>query len=122
VKIKLDENLPAQLARALTALGHDTDTVPQEGLAGMPDPDIWAAAQTAGRFFITQDLDFSDIRRYVPGTHAGLLLVRLRAPGRQALTRRIYDVFQREPVETWRRAFIIVTDHKLRIHRPKTTA
>jgi predicted nuclease of predicted toxin-antitoxin system len=122
VKIKLDENLPAQLARALTALGHDTDTVPQEGLAGKPDPDIWAAAQTVGRFLITQDLDFSDIRRYVPGTHAGLLLVRLRTPGRQALIRRICDVFQREPVETWRRAFIIVTDHKLRIHRPKTTA
>jgi predicted nuclease of predicted toxin-antitoxin system len=122
VKIKLDENLPAQLARALTALGHDTDTVPQEGLAGKSDPDIWAAAQTDGRFLITQDLDFSDIRRYMPGTHAGLLLVRLRAPGRQALTRRIYDVFQREPVDTWRRAFIIVTDHKLRIHRPKTTA
>jgi predicted nuclease of predicted toxin-antitoxin system len=84
VNIKLDENLPAQLARALTALGHDTDTVPQEGLGGKPDPDIWAAAQTTGRFFITLDLDFSNIRRYVPGTHAGLLLVRLRAPGRQA--------------------------------------
>jgi predicted nuclease of predicted toxin-antitoxin system len=122
VNIKLDENLPAQLARALTALGHDTDTVPQEGLAGQPDPDIWAAAQTAGRFFITQDVDFSDIRRYVPGTHVGLLLVRLRAPGLEALTRRIHDVFQREPVETWRWAFIIVTDHKLRIHRPKPTA
>ncbi|MBH0200333.1 MAG: DUF5615 family PIN-like protein [Nitrospira sp.] len=52
MKIKLDENLPAQLARALTALGHDTDTVPQEGLAGKPDPDIWAAAQTVGRFLI----------------------------------------------------------------------
>jgi hypothetical protein len=26
-----------------------------------------------GRFQITQDLDFSDFRRYTPGTHAGLL-------------------------------------------------
>jgi predicted nuclease of predicted toxin-antitoxin system len=117
VKIKLDENLPANLAQLLATLGHDTDTVPQEGLAGKSDADIWAVAQTAGRFLVTQDLDFSDIRRFAPGTHEGLLLVRLRAPGREALTRRIHDVFQREPVETWKRAFVIVTEHKLRIHR-----
>jgi predicted nuclease of predicted toxin-antitoxin system len=52
------ENLPAELVRLLTALGHDTDTVPQEGLAGRPDTDIWAAAQTAERFLITQDRTF----------------------------------------------------------------
>jgi hypothetical protein len=33
--------------------------------------------QAHGRVFITQDLDFSDARKYVPGTHHGLLLVRL---------------------------------------------
>ena len=34
------------------------------------------AAQSDGRFLITQDLDFSDAREYVPGTHHGLLRVR----------------------------------------------
>jgi len=42
-------------------------------LTGRADPDVWSAAQSARRFLITQDLDFSDIRRYKPGTHAGLL-------------------------------------------------
>jgi predicted nuclease of predicted toxin-antitoxin system len=32
VKVKLDENLPARLVRLLAELGHDADTVPQEGL------------------------------------------------------------------------------------------
>jgi len=40
VKIKLDENLPARLVGLLAKLGHDTDTVPQEGLTGRPDSDI----------------------------------------------------------------------------------
>jgi len=44
VKVKLDENLPARLVWLLAELGHDADTVPQEGLAGRPDADIWAAA------------------------------------------------------------------------------
>jgi hypothetical protein len=34
-------------------------------------------AQRAGRFLVTQDLDFSDVRRFEPGSHHGLLLVRL---------------------------------------------
>lgn len=119
MKIKLDENLPTRLVRLLAELGHDTDTVPQEGLTGRSDSDIWTAAQTAERFFITQDLDFSDIRRFEPGTHRGLLLVRLRAPGRDVLARRVQAVFQTEPVETWKRAFVVVTDHKLRVRRPK---
>ena len=83
MKIKLDENLPSQLVRFLTQLGHEADTVPDEGLAGQDDPFIWDGAQKAGRFLITQDMDFSDIRRFIPGTHHGLFLLRLRAPGRR---------------------------------------
>jgi predicted nuclease of predicted toxin-antitoxin system len=75
VKIKLDENLPHQLVQLLTDLGHDVDTVPAEHLAGRDDDVVWATAQTAGRFLVTQDLDFSDARKYAPGTHQGLLLV-----------------------------------------------
>ena len=120
MKIKLDENLPARLIRLLAELGHDIDTVSQEGLTGRPDNDIWTAAQAAERFFITQDLDFSDIRRFAPGTNYGLLLVRLRAPGRDALARRVQGVFQTELVGTWKRSFVVVTDHKLRVRRSKT--
>lgn len=119
MKIKLDENLPARLVRLIAELGHDTDTVSQEGFTGRPDSEIWMAAQTAERFLITQDLDFSDIRRFAPGTHHGLLLVRLRVPGRAALARRVQAVFETEFVETWKRAFVVVTDHKLRVRRPK---
>lgn len=117
MKVKLDENLPARLARTLAQLGHEADTVPQEGLAGRNDAEVWEATQAAGRLLITQDLDFSDLRRFAPGTHHGLLLVRLRGPGREALVRRIQALFQTEPVETWKRAFVLVTDHKLRVRR-----
>ncbi len=120
MKIKLDENLPVRLARALEQLGHDTDTIPQEGLAGREDPQVWEAAQETGRFLITQDLDFPDIRRFAPGTHYGILLVRLRDPGRNALLKRIQGLFHAEAVENWKRCFVVVTDRKLRIRYPKT--
>lgn len=121
MRIKLDENLPFRLVRMLAPLGHETDTVPQEGLAGKDDAHVWQAAQTAGRFFITQDLDFSDVRRFVPGTHHGLLLVRLREPGRNALVRRIRSLFQTEYVEAWKQCFVVATEHKIRVRSPEKT-
>jgi predicted nuclease of predicted toxin-antitoxin system len=77
VKIKLDENLPIRLVPLLTDLGHDVETVPDEQIAGRDDDVVWSAAQAHGRFLVTQDLDFSDARKYAPGTHHGLLLIRL---------------------------------------------
>lgn len=118
MKIKLDENLPDRLVRILTALGHDVDTVRAEHLTGRTDPQVWTAAQVAQRFLITQDLDFSDMRRYAPGTHAGLLLVRLTRPGRNALFERISTVFQTEKVEDWTGCLVVVTERKARIRRP----
>jgi hypothetical protein len=38
VRIKLDENMPADLAELLARAGHDVSTVPREGLSGVDDP------------------------------------------------------------------------------------
>ena len=118
MKIKLDENLPESLVAELTALGHDMDNVRQEGLAGYNDPDVWVAAQAAERFFVTQDFDFSDVRNFQPGTHHGLLLVRLPNAGRLSLTKRIVEVFRCEDVESWKGCFAVLSGHKLRVLRP----
>ncbi|WP_437494952.1 DUF5615 family PIN-like protein [Sorangium sp. So ce1014] len=78
-------DLPTSLVEALVQLGHDADSVQQEGLQGSPNAGVWAAAQADKRFLVTQDLDFSDLRQFAPGTHHGLLLVRLADPGRRVL-------------------------------------
>jgi predicted nuclease of predicted toxin-antitoxin system len=118
MKLKLDENLPESLVKDLAELGHDTDNVRLEGLIGRSDTNVWQAAQQAGRFLITQDLDFSDIRRFAPGTHQGLMLVRLRAPGRLALANRILEAFRLEDADSWSSCFVLLSEHKLRVQRP----
>jgi predicted nuclease of predicted toxin-antitoxin system len=118
LKIKLDENLPERLVSELGQLGHDVDTVRAEHLAGQADEQVWQAAQSSSRFLITQDLDFSDMRLYTPGTHAGLLLVRLAHPSRNALLERITALFATEPVDQWQGCLVVATDHKARVKRP----
>ena len=83
MKIKLDENLPFRLATLLKELGHDALTVYDQRLIGHHDRQIWEAAQKESRFLITQDLDFSDLRRFA--------LVRTTASCSFVFTRRIAE-------------------------------
>lgn len=118
MRIKLDENLPVSLKAVLSNLHHDVHTLPEESLSGASDPAVWEAAQQDARFFITQDLDFSDLRRFAPGTHHGILLVRLRSPDRQSLIRRVTEVFEYEDVSGWAKCFVVATERKVRVVRP----
>lgn len=120
MKIKLDENLPLRLANLLTSLGHDADTVHAERLTGHSDREIWEAAQRESRFLITQDLDFSDLRRFAPGTHHGILLIRFHSPSRISLAGRVLQIFQQENVRTWEHCFVVATERKIRVLRPES--
>lgn len=118
MRLKLDENLPLSLVAALATLKHEVDTVRDEGLTGCSDAAVWEAAQKERRFFVTQDLDFADTRHYVPGTHNGLLIVRLRDGGAESLFERVIRVFTNESVHSWNGCTVVVTDRKVRVHGP----
>jgi predicted nuclease of predicted toxin-antitoxin system len=118
MKIKLDENLPFRLASQLKELGHDVHTTYEEGLAGRKDQEIWDVAQRETRFLITQDLDFSDLRQFSPGSHYGILLVRLHSPNRRSLVERIENLFRTEMTSDWGGCFVVATERKVRVLKP----
>ena len=60
MKIKLDENLPTRLATLPESMGHEVDTVADEGLTGKPDTDVWIAARKAD--FLSRKISISRIR------------------------------------------------------------
>ncbi|MGB2590570.1 MAG: DUF5615 family PIN-like protein [Candidatus Acidiferrum sp.] len=120
MKIKLDENLPLGLASLLEELGHDVHTVGEERLTGHADAEIWEAAQKESRLLITQDLDFSDLRKFAPGSHCGILLARLHSPTRRNLIERITELFQKEDVERWAGRFVVATERKIRVREPQS--
>jgi predicted nuclease of predicted toxin-antitoxin system len=118
MKIKLDENLLLLLATLLHDLGHDVHTLHDELLLGHSDREIWETTQKESRFLITQDMDFSDLRKFVPGSHHGILLVRLRSPNRRDLIERIEELFQKENVSKWAGCFVVATERKIRVLKP----
>jgi len=118
MKIKLDENLPLELMGLLSSHGHDVDTVPGEKLAGRDDSTIFSAAVSDERLLMTLDLDFSDVRKFRPGTHPGLVLIRLKHPSRRNIIQRMHQVLLSESLDDWKSCFVVVGENKLRIRRP----
>jgi predicted nuclease of predicted toxin-antitoxin system len=118
VKIKLDENIPVSAGKRLAALGFDVDTVLSEGLRGRADDEVWAAAQAAGRLVVTLDLDFSDARAFVSGTHAGLFIIRLPDSEQWRLGDYLVGWFSGPDAASWARCLVVATPHKLRVVRP----
>ena len=118
MRFKLDENLPQALAQDLSGAGHDAVTCADEGLGGVRDPIVAHHAQEEGRVLITFDLDFSDIRRYAPGTHPGIIVLRLRRQDivscSSALSRLLGSVAE----DDIRRNLIIVEESRVRVRRP----
>jgi predicted nuclease of predicted toxin-antitoxin system len=118
MNVKLDENLPLQIAAELRARTYDVRTVGEENLTGCWDADIWQAAQREGRILITQDMDFSDTRKFVPGTHHGIVLIRLQSPSRQNLIDRVTKLCEAEDIRGWAGCFVVVTERKIRVRKP----
>ncbi len=91
MRVKIDENLPAELADLLQQKGHDATTVPAEQLTGSTDVVLARVCSQEDRALITLDTDFGDIRSYPPQTFPGLVLLRLRQQDKT----HVLDIFPR---------------------------
>lgn len=118
MKFKLDENLPVSSATILTRVGHDVDTVGQEGLGGAPDPDVVAAATAAERVLISLDVGLADIRAYPPGSHGGIVLLRLSDQSAGAVSKAISDLAAFTDTDSLTGAVTVLQRGLLRIRRP----
>src|SRR5438552_2522013 len=101
MNIKLDEKLPKRLAATLRQLGNDVDTVGDEHLLGAADDEVWAATQRERRLLITLDRAFGDIRRFPPGTHGGIVLLRLDDTSFRLILNRISELCSAQMRQDW---------------------
>jgi predicted nuclease of predicted toxin-antitoxin system len=121
LRVKLDENLGRSHADLLRRAGYEADRLTDQGLSGAPDAAVWAHVCAEGRFLVTLDLDFSDVRRFPPGTHPGVLLLRPRSGGRQAVLDILARVLRERPLEGLRGCLAVAGPTHTRIRRPPPT-
>lgn len=117
MKVKLDENLPSDLAELLRAAGIDVSTVKDEGLAGHADPAVLRAATAENRVLMSFDRGFADIRQYRPGTHGGIVVFRLKDQRWKTLQTPVRRLISTGALRELRRGLAIVDEHLVRFRR-----
>ncbi|MBI4700184.1 MAG: DUF5615 family PIN-like protein [Deltaproteobacteria bacterium] len=117
MRIKVDEDLPAAVARAFVEAGHDALSVADEGLAGADDARLWKVAQSERRLLVTADKGFADIRLHPPGTHAGIVLLRAEQESRRAYIRLAQALIRTGALERLAGGLAVVTPRGTRVRR-----
>jgi predicted nuclease of predicted toxin-antitoxin system len=116
--VKLDEHLGKAHLQLLRESGYDVDTVLGERLSGSSDEFLWSRVVADGRLLITLDLDFSDVRRFQPGTHPGILLIRAHSTSSSAVLRVLRRALAERPLEDLRGCLAVADERITRVRWP----
>jgi predicted nuclease of predicted toxin-antitoxin system len=121
VRIKLDEDLSAMVGEPLLNAGHPVATVLGQGWGGLKDPELWPRVVSEGRFFVTADTGFGDIRVYPPGSHPGILVLRPDHESIVAYQALIAQVIRKHKLESLVGYITVATPRGVRVRRKPTT-
>ena len=119
LKIKLDENLGKTAQKVLRDAGYKAERPSDEGISGYTDEKIWEFVCKEKFFFITLDTDFSDIRKFPPGSHPGILILRLINQSRESIKSVLVKIIKECPIETLKGCLTVADESHTRIRRPK---
>lgn len=116
-RVKIDEDLPRQIADLAAARGYDATTVMGQGWQGASDDDLWTRVQDEGRWLITADKGFADLRQQPPGSHVGVILLRASEESRSAYLELAAIALDRLKLDDLAGAVVVVTHRGVRIRR-----
>lgn len=116
-RLKVDENLPREIAELLSMHGYDAVTVLDQGWSGTADDDLWQRVQAEKRWLVTADKEFADLRLYPPGTHAGVILMRSDEEGIEDYLQLSGTAIERLDLGEIAGAIVVVSKRGVRIRR-----
>jgi predicted nuclease of predicted toxin-antitoxin system len=116
-RIKVVEDLPRHIVEVAREHGHEATSVLGQGWQGTPDDTLWPRIQAEGRWLITADKAFGDLRRFAPGAHAGVIVVRCAQQNRRNQLHLASTVLDRIALDESAGAVVVVTERGIRIRR-----
>lgn len=117
MKIKLDENITTAAAALLIQAGHLVDTVADEGLTGATDSVVMESCRTEQRLLLTFDVGFGDVRAYPPGSHHGIVLLRLPDQRPDITLETLTRLLSQHALDDFDGALVVVSGDRVRVRR-----
>jgi predicted nuclease of predicted toxin-antitoxin system len=117
--VKLDENIPASTALVAVDIGHDVATVIGENLIGATDADVLSASTRDERILVTLDRGFGDLRAYPPGTHGGIVVLRVDSHDAGLVAEALRSFLANDQLGDLTGCITVIRGHLVRIRRPE---
>jgi len=117
IPVKVDENLPADVRDLLKGRGYDAVTVLDQGMGGTSDGELWRIIQREGRFLVTGDKGFADVREFRPGKGTGIVLLRPRRSGRRPVVQLIQRLLDEYRLDDLAGKLAVVSPSGIRVHQ-----
>lgn len=117
-QVKVDEDLPEAVADLFATAGYGAATVRQQGWNGLDDDVLWERIQAEGRWLVTADKGFGDVRMYVPGSYAGVIVLRAEIESRRRYMDLAQALIRSVRLEEVAGCLVVVTLRGIRIRRP----
>jgi predicted nuclease of predicted toxin-antitoxin system len=117
VRVKIDEDLPKEIAEVLRYAGHDALTVVEQQMTGTTDIDLMRAVMNEQRCLVKADKGFADARKHPPDSHFGIILLRLPRESRAGYLRLVQSLLVSRPLESLSGSITVVTPDGIRVHR-----
>ena len=115
--VKIDDDLPRLIADLVVARGYGAATVMGQGWQGASDDELWLRVQDEGRWLITADKGFADLRRHPAGSHAGVILLRAPEESRRAYLELAAIALDGLKLDDLAGAVVVVSYRSVRIRR-----
>jgi predicted nuclease of predicted toxin-antitoxin system len=118
MKFKLDENFGRRTQQLFRTVGHDVQTVRDEGLNGSPDQSIYDHCCREQRCLVTLDLDFADVTRFPPKQASGIAVIRVpKNPSLPLLESLIRHFLQMLQTTSLHQQLWIIEVGRIRVHQ-----
>ena len=117
MRLFVDECVYAVTTQTLRSWGYDVVTAQEAGLDNHPDEDLLGFAVSEERILVSIDMDFSNVRHYVPTESRGIIILKIRP----SVIQQVHDVLKRflesRKEEEIRHTLVIIDRNKVRVRR-----
>jgi predicted nuclease of predicted toxin-antitoxin system len=107
MNILVDENIPLSSVHKLLKMGHGVLDIRGTSDEGMSDELLFGRACEENRLLVTTDRDFASFR---DRNHYGILIIALRKPNSNKITRRVIDAIERFSDNEWPGMLVVMRD------------
>lgn len=121
LKFLLDENVPPAIGVFLQSLDFDVVHAKDSGLLEASDKQFMDLARQEERTLITFDKHFADLVLYPPGTHWGVIRIRIHPPQLSDVIQALDQFLKQFDMSTIQGALIVLQKDGFRIRRASFT-